>query len=170
MGEDPLMSAIDVILRRLGEAGVPAPVVPKQHKPSEIAFVDVDACVACGLCAPLCPAGCIQTLADETVEGRHPQPVQVRYNECVGCHICVEVCTFLADVRAIRAYDANLIEQVLGTEVTDRPGPAPEEPEGWEEYWSQGGGFHHMGEGSRIEERLDDDDRATLARERRPGL
>ncbi len=163
------MPAIDVIRRHLGEAGVPEPVVPKQTKPDVVAFVDVHACIACGLCAQHCPADCIEVLPAATVEGRDPQPVQVRYPECVGCHICVEVCALLTDARAIRTYDSNLIEQVLGTEVTERRDPVGQTPEAGDDYWAEGGGFHHMGEGSCIEDQLTDEDRAVLESDRHSG-
>lgn len=160
------MSAIEVLRARLEEAGLPTPPVPKQKKPDTVAFVDVNACVACGLCVAHCPAGCIEVLADGAVEGRDPQPVQVRHTECVGCRLCVEVCTHIADAHAVRAYDANLIEQVLGMEIGETPEPAGQSPEPGDENWAEGGGFHHMGEGSLIEDRLTDADRATLASER----
>ena len=169
MGEDPLMSAIEVIRQRLAEAGVPEPVTPKQQKPDVVALVDVNACSACGLCAPLCPAQCIETLPDGAVEGRDSQPVQVRHFECVRCHICVEVCTFIAGASAIRTYDSNLLEQVLGAEITGSPEPAGQTPEPGDDYWAEEGGFHHMGEGSRLAGLLSDDDRATLASERPAG-
>lgn len=166
MGKPPLMSAIDVIRTKLAEAGIPEPPVPKQEKPDVVAFVDVNACIACGLCVSYCPADCIEVLPPGTVPGRDPQPVQVRYPECVGCHLCVEVCAHMAEAQAVRSYDANLIEQVLGTEITGEAAPAGQTPEAGDEYWAEGGGFHHMGEGSQITDRLSDDDRAILASER----
>lgn len=166
MGKTPLMSAIDILRSRLEEAGFPPPSVPKQQKPDTVAFVDVNACVACGLCVTHCPAQCIEVLADDAVAGRDPQPVQARYSECVGCHLCVEICAHIAEAHAVRSYDTNLIEQVLGTEIGDAPESAGQSPEPGDEYWAEGGGFHHMGEGSQIDDRLTDDDRTTLASER----
>lgn len=166
MESSSLMAAIDIIRNGLTRAGVPEAIVPKEAKPATVAFVDVNACTACGLCAPLCPALCIESLAAGVVTGRDPQPVQIRFHECVGCHVCVEVCTHLAGVEAIRAYDANLAEQVLSTEIGDRPEPAGVAPEAWDELWAEGGGFHHMGEGSRIASLLGPADRALLDNER----
>lgn len=163
------MSAIDVIRAKLAEAGIAEPRVPKQEKPDVVAFVDVNACIACGLCVQHCPTQCIEVLPPGTVPDRAPQPVQARYPECVGCHICVEVCTHIAEAHAIRSYDANLIEQVLGTEITAEAAPAGHTPEAGDEYWAEGGGFHHMGEGTQIGDRLTDDDRAILASERPAG-
>lgn len=160
------MSAIDVIRRRLGEAGIPEATVPKEEKPDVVAFVDVKACTACGLCAPHCPAGCIETLEAGAVEGRDPQPVQVRYQECVGCRVCVEICAHVAQAHAIQAYDTNLAEQGMSTEISDRPEPAGEAPEAWDEIWAEEGSFHHMGEGSAIEDRLTAEDREIFAGER----
>lgn len=169
MEQTPLMSAIDLILSRLADAGIPAPAVPKSQKPETVAFVDVNACVACGLCVQHCPAQCIEVLPAGSVPDRDPQPVQMRYPECVGCHVCVEVCAHIVGAHAVRSYDANLIEQVLGTEITSAPEPVGLTPEPGDEYWAEAGGFHHMGEGSQIDDRLSEDDRATLASERPAG-
>ena len=163
------MLALDTIRLRLEQLGFSPPAIPREKKPDQVAFVDVNACVACGLCAPHCPANCIETLPDGTIPGRDPQPVQVRYTECVGCRLCVEVCSLLTPAAAIRSYDANLVEQVLGIEIGDQPQANDEPLEAWDEYWAEEGGFHHMGEGSQIADHLSEEERATLASGRREG-
>ncbi|MBM4266951.1 MAG: 4Fe-4S dicluster domain-containing protein [Deltaproteobacteria bacterium] len=163
------MQAIDVIKRRLKEEripDVPETYATKKKRPAEVAFMDVNLCFPCGKCPDFCPTQCIQHLPPGTLEGRGEQPVQVRYQECIGCYICLEICALLTDYDAIRMYDVNLVEQVLGVDIGDRPPAEPETPEPWEEYWSEGGGYRHMGNGSRIREKINADERAILQGER----
>ena len=110
------MSAIDVIRRRLKEDRVPD--IPdefgeKKKRPREVAFMDVNLCWPCGKCPEFCPVQCIEYLAPATLPGRGQQPVQDRFQECIGCYICVEVCALLTDYDAIRMYDVDLVEQLL---------------------------------------------------------
>lgn len=156
------MTAIDVIRHALRRCGVAEPPSPKERKPDVIAMADVHACTACGLCVPHCPEQCIEALPEGTVPGRDPQPVQVRPAECTGCQICVEICSQIARADALRVYETNLIEQVLGTEITAEPEPAGFPPEPGDEYWADGGGFHHMGEGSRIADHLTPEESSLL--------
>ena len=163
------MSAIDVIKRRLKEERVPD--VPdefsvKKKKPKEIAFMDVNLCFPCGKCPEFCPTQCIEHLAPGTLPGRGVQPVQVRYQECIGCYICVEVCALLTDYDAVRMYDTNLVEMALDTKITDTPPDVPEPPEAWEEIWSEGGAYRHMGNGSRIAQKMSAEERAIMQSER----
>jgi hypothetical protein len=46
--------------------------------------------------------------------------VQDRFQEWMGCYICVEVCALLTDYDAVRMYDVDLVEQLLGVQITDR--------------------------------------------------
>src|SRR4029079_17692425 len=150
MGSMATPSAIDIIRRRLKEDRVPDPpdeLGEKKKRPREVAFMDVNLCWPCGKCPEFCPVQCIEYLAPGSLPGRGEQPVQVRYQECIGCYICVEVCALLTDYDAIRMYDVNLVEQVLGVEIGDKAPDEPETPEPWEEYWSEGGGYRHMGNG-----------------------
>src|SRR5262249_55917734 len=110
------MGAIDVIKRRLKEERVPD--VPdelgeKKKRPREVAFMDVNLCWPCGKCPEFCPVQCIEYLPPGSVPGRGVQPVQDRYQECIGCYICVEVCALLTDYDAVRMYDVDLVEQLL---------------------------------------------------------
>ncbi|MGH7821460.1 MAG: 4Fe-4S dicluster domain-containing protein, partial [Candidatus Binatia bacterium] len=136
------MSAIDIIQRRLKEEripDVPDELGEKKKRPREVAFMDVNLCFPCLKCPEFCPVGCIEHLRDGTLPGRGVQPVQDRFQECIGCYICVEICALLTDYDAVRMYDVNLVEQILGTKVTDRK-PAEYVPaQAWEEYFSEGG-------------------------------
>ena len=69
---------------------------------------------------------------------------------CTGCGLCVEICTHLAHVSAIRSYDTNLVEQALGCAIAADAPLARTSPEPGHEYWAEEGAFHHMGEGTRI--------------------
>ncbi len=164
-------SAIDIIKRRLKEERVPdAPdeIGEKKKRPREVAFMDVNLCWPCGKCPEFCPVQCIEYLAPGTLPGRGQQPVQDRFQECIGCYICVEVCALLTDYDAIRMYDVDLVEQLLGVEIGDRkpdhyvPAPA------YEEHFSEGGppSVRHLGKGSRIRDKMNAEERAVIARER----
>jgi len=119
------MDAIDVIKRRLKEERVPDAPDPdeigeKKKRPREVAFMDVNLCFPCGKCPEFCPVQCIEYLAPGSVPGRGVQPVQDRFQECIGCYICVEVCALLTDYDAIRMYDVGLVEDALGVRVGDK--------------------------------------------------
>jgi Pyruvate/2-oxoacid:ferredoxin oxidoreductase delta subunit len=165
------MSAIDVIKRRLKEERIPdAPwpdeVAEKKKRPREVAFMDVNLCFPCGKCPEFCPVQCIEYLAAGSVPGRGVQPVQDRFQECIGCYICVEVCALLTDYDAVRMYDVALVEEVLGEKIGDTP-PADYRPaKAWEEYFSEGGLYRDLGKGSRIRDKMNAEERATMARER----
>jgi Pyruvate/2-oxoacid:ferredoxin oxidoreductase delta subunit len=165
------MSAIDLIRRRLKEEripDVPEEAGEKKKRPREVAFMDVNLCFPCGKCPEFCPVQCIEYLAPGSVAGRGVQPVQDRFQECIGCYICVEVCALLTDYDAVRMYDVNLVETLLGVEIGDRQ-PAdyvPAQP--YEEFFSEGGppSVRHLGNGSRIKGKMNAEERAIMARER----
>ncbi len=165
------MAAIDIIRRRLKEER--APDVPdefgeKKKRPREVAFMDVDLCPPCGRCPEFCPVQCLEYLAPGSVPGHGTQPVQDRFEECIGCYICVEVCTLLTDYDAIRMYDVDLVEQLLGVKIGDK---APDErvpAKPYEEYYSESGAqsVRHLGKGSRIREKMNGEERSIMAGER----
>src|SRR5262245_9357253 len=106
-----LMRPSEIIAQQLSaEVGHALPSRPteKSARPSQVAFVDIRLCEPCGACIEACPAACIETLARGSVPDRDAQPVQVRYDDCVGCSLCVEICTLICDRDAIRMYDVNL--------------------------------------------------------------
>ena len=165
------MSAIDIIKRRLKEERIPDAPSPedvgeKKKRPREVAFMDVNLCWPCGTCPEFCPVQCIESLPAGTLPGRGVQPVQDRFQECIGCYICVEVCALLTDYDAVRMYDVALVEEVLDTKIGDEP-PAEYTPaESWEEYFSEGGLYRDRGKGSRIREKMNAEERAIMQRER----
>lgn len=165
------MSAIDIIQRRLKEEripDVPDEVGEKKKRPREVAFMDVNLCFPCLKCPEFCPVGCIEHLRDGALPGRGLQPVQDRFQECIGCYICVEICALLTDYDAIRMYDVNLVEKLLDVKVTDRAPEGYVPAEAWEEYFSEGGeqSVRHLGKGSRIREKMNAEEKRILDMER----
>lgn len=168
-----MSAAIDVIKRRLKEERIPeAPwpeeVAEKKKRPKEVAFMDVNLCFPCGKCPEFCPVQCIEYLAPNSLAGRGLQPVQDRFQECIGCYICVEVCALLTDYDAVRMYDSSIVESLLQVTVSDKK---PEEyipAEPYEEYFSEGGAqsVRHLGKGSRIWAKMNDEEKQILAAER----
>jgi len=165
------MAAIDIIKRRLKEDRVPEvpdEITEKRKRPKEVAFMDVNLCFPCGKCPEFCPVGCIEYLRDGSLPGRGLQPVQDRFQECIGCYICVEVCALLTDYDAIRMYDVDLVEKLLEVEITDRKPDhyVPAQP--YEDLFSEGGAasVRDLGKGSRIREKMNAEERAVFERER----
>jgi Pyruvate/2-oxoacid:ferredoxin oxidoreductase delta subunit len=155
------MAGIDLILRRLKEdripeAPLPEEVAEKKKRPREVAFMDVNLCFPCGKCPEFCPVQCIEYLPDNSLPGRGLQPVQDRFQECIGCYICVEVCALLTDYDAVRMYSADFIEELLGVKIGDNK-PAEYLPaDAYEKYFTEGGALsvRHLGKGSRIREKM----------------
>lgn len=163
------MAGIDIIRRRLKEDRVPD--IPeefgeKKKRPREVAFMDVNLCFPCGKCPDFCPVQCIEYLRPGTLPGRGVQPVQDRYQECIGCYICVEVCALLTDYDAVRMYDTALVESALGVTITDHKPTEYQAAEPHEDLFSEGGRYRHLGKGSRIREKINAEERALMARER----
>jgi NADH-quinone oxidoreductase subunit I len=54
----------------------------------------VERCVACGLCARVCPALAIEVQGDETLLAKERYPVRFEINmlRCIFCGFCEEVC------------------------------------------------------------------------------
>ncbi|RMF23395.1 MAG: 4Fe-4S dicluster domain-containing protein [Deltaproteobacteria bacterium] len=126
--------------------------------------MDVDLCFPCGKCPEFCPVGCIEYLPDGSVPGRGLQPVQDRFQECIGCYVCVEVCALLTDYDAIRMYDTDLVERLLGVKIGDTPPEQPEPPKPYDEFFTEGGAHsvRHLGKGSRITEKMHKEERKRL--------
>ncbi len=161
------MDAIDVIKRRLKEDRVPEAadlddVGEKKKRPREVAFMDVNLCFPCGKCPEFCPVQCIEYLAAGSLPNRGLQPVQDRFQECIGCYICVEVCALLTDYDAVRMYDVDLVERTLSVKVGDKKPVTYIPAEPYEEYFSEGGLYRHLGKGSRIREKMTAEERAIL--------
>ncbi|HZR83345.1 MAG TPA: hypothetical protein VFD92_19785 [Candidatus Binatia bacterium] len=165
------MDAIDLIRRRLKEdrvPDVPDELTEKKKRPREVAFMDVNLCFPCGKCPEFCPVQCIESLPAGTLPGRGVQPVQDRFQECIGCYICVEVCALLTDYDAVRMYDVALVEEVLHAKIGDKKPADYSPPEAYEELFSEGGerSVRHLGKGSRIREKMNAEEREILRRAR----
>lgn len=167
------MAAIDVIKRRLKEDRIPEAPWPdevgeKKKRPREVAFMDVNLCFPCGKCPEFCPVQCIEYLKEGTLPGRGLQPVQDRFQECIGCYICVEVCALLTDYDAVRMYDVNLVEDLLGVEIGDKKPDEYVPAEAYEEYFSEGGeqSVRHLGKGSRLREKMNQEEKKIFELER----
>ena len=168
-------AAIDIITRRLKEDRIPEAPLPheveqKKKRPREVAFMDTNLCFPCGKCPEFCPVQCIEYLADNSLPGRGLQPVQDRYQECIGCYICVEVCALLTDYDAVRMYSTDFVEKLLGVTIDDQiPGYVPAQP--YEEYFTESGEFsvRHLGKGSRIRDRINAEERKFLDWEKAKG-
>ncbi|MEA2627107.1 MAG: 4Fe-4S dicluster domain [Candidatus Binatota bacterium] len=168
------MAAIDIIRRRLKEDRLPDPpgsdeeVGEKKKKPREVAFMDVNLCFPCLKCPEFCPVQCIEHLPDAALPNRGLQPVQDRFEECIGCYICVEVCALLTDYDAVRMYDVDLVEQLLDVKIGDKR-PADYHPtRPYEEFFSEGGEYsvRHLGKGSRLREKMTTEEKKAFAIER----
>ena len=153
---------VNTIKRRLKEDRIPESpwdeeLEEKKKRPREVAMMDVNLCFPCGKCPEFCPVGCIEYLPPNTLSGRgHNQPVQDRFQECIGCYICVEVCALLTDYDAVRMYPTELVEELTGVSVGDKK---PEEyipARPYEEFFSEGGdnSIRHLGKSSRILEKM----------------
>jgi len=97
---------------------VPAPEGKKgakKKKPKLMAVVDEDNCTGCRVCVPFCPVDCIETVHDEKYNIPIP-PVQIRFNECIGCQICARVCTKLT-WDAIRMIPTAEFEVIYGIQI-----------------------------------------------------
>ena len=169
----PSSPALELIQRRLKEERVPDVPDPdevgeKKKRPREVAFMDVNLCFPCGKCPEFCPVQCIEYLRPGTLPGRGVQPVQDRFQECIGCYICVEVCALLTDYDAVRMYDVDLVEQLLGVKIGDTKPDHYEPAQAWEELFSEGPppSVRHLGNGSRIRDKMNAEERAVMARER----
>jgi len=70
---------------------------------------------------PFCPVDCIEHVARDASDDVRVviQPVQVRFDECIGCKICVNVCERMA-WDAIAMYPAEDVAEYFGIELHDK--------------------------------------------------
>lgn len=62
-------------------------------------------CVACMLCATICPSQCISIVGEQTPDGRsHPAGFDLDLSRCIFCGLCEEVCPEAAIVMT-RQYE-----------------------------------------------------------------
>jgi NADH-quinone oxidoreductase subunit I len=53
----------------------------------------LDVCVACGLCAAICPSECISVQGAEREDhSKYPEKFVINLGRCIFCGFCVEVC------------------------------------------------------------------------------
>jgi formate hydrogenlyase subunit 6/NADH:ubiquinone oxidoreductase subunit I len=166
-------AAVELIVRRLKEdripeAPLPEEVAEKKKRPREVAFMDTDLCFPCGKCPEFCPVQCIEYLKDNSLTGRGLQPVQDRFQECIGCYICVEVCALLTDYDAVRMYNADFVEELLGVTIGDKKPDEYIPAEAYHEYFSDGGAksVRYLGKGSRLREKMNAEERKLIDWER----
>ena len=74
---------------------LPDKINSKKKRPRSLAVVDEDNCTGCQACVPFCPVDCIEKVPSDKYDDVPIPPVQVRWNECIGCQICARVCTKL---------------------------------------------------------------------------
>ncbi len=99
----------------------PAKILDKKKKPKIVAVVDEDNCTGCQVCVPFCPVDCIAPVPREKYNTPIP-PVQIKFNECIGCSICARVCTNLT-WDAIEMIPVSQFEQERQIELTDAKTP-----------------------------------------------
>jgi Pyruvate/2-oxoacid:ferredoxin oxidoreductase delta subunit len=157
------------LLWRLKEERIPDAVWPtdfgeKKKRPREVAFMDVNLCFPCGKCPEFCPVGCIEYLKEGTLPNRGLQPVQVRFEECIGCYICVEICALLTDYDAVRMYPTEMIEEMFQVKIGDNKPEQYRPAEPLEEFFAEGGRYsvRDLGNGSRIREKIVKDERKRM--------
>jgi NADH-quinone oxidoreductase subunit I len=60
-------------------------------------------CVACMLCATICPSGCISIVGEQTPQGHsRPASFDLDLSRCIFCGLCEEVCPEAAIVMTRR--------------------------------------------------------------------
>ena len=94
---------------------IPDKINVKKSRPKVMAVVDEDNCTGCEACVPFCPVDCIEPVSKDKYDIPIP-PVQVRFNECIGCKVCARVCTKLT-WDAIRLMPTDTFEKVYDIKI-----------------------------------------------------
>ena len=86
---------------------------------------------------------------------------KVRFEECIGCYICVEVCALLTDYDAVRMYDTSMIEEMLDVKIENEKPEQYRPAEAYEQFFAEGGAesVRELGKGSRIREKIQKEER-----------
>lgn len=89
--------------------------------------LDVDKCIACGLCANACPNKVIQIGKEKVDKKQYLTKYVMRIEYCLFCGLCVESCNKgaiqFSEVIEMNQYFRPNVPLVL----VDRPAPSPEE-------------------------------------------
>ena len=94
----------------------------KKKRPRELAQIVEPNCTGCEVCIPFCPVDCIEIDRTTDYPGRTIPPVRIRYDECIGCVICVRVCEKLAwDAIVMRPTEAIESEEGITIHATFPP-------------------------------------------------
>ena len=107
---------------------VPPTINEKKKKPKLVALVDEDNCTGCQVCVPFCPVDCIRPVPKEKY-GLPIPPVQILFNECIGCSACARVCEKLT-WNAIEMLPTPEFETKMKIELTDAKTPPYGIPKG----------------------------------------
>jgi len=100
-------------------APVPKVIGEKRKRPNIIAVVDEDNCTGCEACVPFCPVDCIEHVPEGKYDDVVISPVQIRFNECIGCQICVRVCDRMT-WSAIQMHPTEEVEQRFDVEISGK--------------------------------------------------
>ena len=95
---------------------LPELIRSKKNRPPKMAVVDEDNCTGCQACVPFCPVDCIESVPRDKYDIPIP-PVQIRFDECIGCVVCARVCTKMT-WDAIRMIDTDTFEELYGTDIS----------------------------------------------------
>ncbi|WP_374332221.1 NADH-quinone oxidoreductase subunit NuoI [Aestuariivirga sp.] len=72
------------------------PVLPSRYRARIVLTRDPDGlerCVACNLCAAVCPSDCIDVVKAETADGRwYAETFRINFARCIFCGFCEEAC------------------------------------------------------------------------------
>ena len=91
-------------------------------------------CVACNLCAVICPTRCIELTGAGKGKERRADTFFIDHNLCMYCNLCVEVCPFDAitmwtRIDELSAYTRSGLVYDQPTMTADRFYPTPMTPE-----------------------------------------
>ena len=84
--------AVKTIDHLAGVPRIPKVIIKKKRRPKQLAVVDAAGCTGCKVCTPYCPVDCIETVPEGEYTDTVIPPVRIRYNEYIGCEICVRAC------------------------------------------------------------------------------